>query len=186
MDEARDGVRLRLTEDLARVGAGEEQHFAGARDGDVGQAAFLLDAGGVADAVHMREQRLLHARHEHAVELQALRGVHRHHGDRLAVLVHGVEIGAQAHPLQKVGQRIAAQHAHGLGGAFAFPALLACRGSCVVGVLLVVSVHELVDYGQELLDVLNAPARLVGVFCLQGADQARLVDDGLDALAQVT
>ena len=94
MDEARHRVGLGLTEDLARVGAGEEQHLAGARDGDVGKAALLLDAGGVADAVHMREQRLLHARHEHAVEFQALRGVHRHHGDRLAVLVHGVEIGA--------------------------------------------------------------------------------------------
>ena len=133
----------------------------------------------------MREQRLLHARHEHAIELQALRGVHRHHGDRLAVLVHGVEVGTQAHPLQEVGQRIAAQHAHGLGGTFAFPALLAYRGCRVIGIFLLVGVHELVDYGQELLDVLHAPARLIAVLGLQGADQAGLVDDGLDALAQV-
>ena len=133
----------------------------------------------------MRKQRLLHARHEHAVEFQALRGVHCHHSDRLAVLVHGVKVGAQTHPLQEVGQRIAAQHAHGFGSAFAFPALLAYRGGGVIGVLLVVGVHELIDYGQELLDVLNAPARLVGVLGLQGADQARLVDDGFDALAQV-
>ena len=172
-----------MAENLARVGAREVQHLAGTRDCHVSQAALLFDASGVAHAVHVREQRFFHARHEHAIELQALRSMHRHHGDRLAVVVHGVKVGAQAYPLQKISQGITTQHAHRFG--LAFPTLLAHHGSGVIGVFLVVRVHELVYYRQKLLDVLHAPARLIGVLRLQGADQARLVDNGLDAFAQI-
>ena len=53
----------------------------------------------------MREQRLLHARHEHAVELEALGRVDRHRRDGQVVFGRGrIKVGTQADPLDKVGQ----------------------------------------------------------------------------------
>ena len=129
----------------------------------------------------------------------------------MAVLGHRVEVGAQAHPLDEVGQRVAAQDAHGAllgrsrklvraregvertrggvggrgdGGERGGVGRLG-RGSLVQSVLVLVGFGELVDDAQELLDVLDAAARLVGVLGLQRADEAALVDDHLDDLAQI-
>ena len=171
---------MRLAEDLPLLGAGKAQALAGAGDGHVGEAPLLFHGRRVAHGVHVGEQGLLHAGHPDAVEFQALGRVHGHEGDGLPVLGHRVQVGTQPHPLDEVGQRVAAQHAHGLGGL-----VLAHRRRGEVGLLRIVGLHELVHNAQKLLDVLDAPARLVGALVLQGANEAGLVDDHLHDLAQI-
>ena len=171
---------MRLAEDLPLLGAGKAQALAGAGDGHVGEAPLLFHGRRVAHGVHVGEQSLLHAGHPDAVEFQALGRVHGHEGDGLPVLGHRVQVGTQPHPLDEVGQRVAAQHAHGLGGL-----VLAHRRRGEVGLLRIVGLHELVHNAQKLLDVLDAPARLVGTLVLQGANEAGLVDDHFHDLAQI-
>ena len=67
-----------------RGGIRQEQALASTRDGDIGQATLLLELARIvttAKVVHVREDALLHAGHEHRRELQALGGVDGHHGD---------------------------------------------------------------------------------------------------------
>lgn len=103
-----------LTENLTLLRAGEREALAGTGDGHISKPPLLLHGCRVAHGVHMGEQGLLHASHPNAVELKALGGVHGHKGDGLTVLGHRIQVGAQANPFQKIGQRIAAQHAHRL------------------------------------------------------------------------
>ena len=68
----------------------------------------------------MREQRLFHARHEHAVELEALGRVDRHERDGLVVFGRGrIKVGTKANPLDEVGQGIRRKLAHGGKGVVA-------------------------------------------------------------------
>ena len=127
----------------------------------------------------MREQRFFHARDEHHVELQAFRRVHRHKRDGRIVFGHGIQIGAQANPLDKVGQRIGRKLAHACE-VLAFGQL----GLFFLGIL--VRLHVFLDNRQELLDVLDAPARFVGVLVFERSNETRFLDNRLDHLAQIS
>ena len=130
----------------------------------------------------MREKRLLHARREHAVELEALRGVHGHERDCLAVFPHGVQIGTQAHPFDEIGKRIPAKHARRFrvaGNRVPF------RRRGELRVVFLMRLRELVDDAHELLDVLDAPARFIGVLVGERRDEPRAIDDHLHHAAQL-
>ena len=170
-----------LTENLTLLRAGEREALAGTGDGHISKPPLLLHGCRVAHGVHMGEQGLLHASHPNAVELKALGGVHGHKGDGLTVLGHRIQVGAQANPFQKIGQRIAAQHAHRLDRLI----FAHCRRG-EIGLVRVVGLHELVHNAQKLLNVLDAPAGLVGALVLQCANEARVIDDHLHHLAQIT
>ena len=100
----------------------------------------------------------------------------------MTVLGHGVEVGAQAHPLDEVSERIAAQHAC-RSLAFLAGKRVACRRvrrikrafrrrrRLVEGVVVLVRLGELIDDAEELLDVLNTTARLVGRLGLKCCDE---------------
>ena len=105
-NEARNRVRNRIAENRARLSARQIQLLARTRNGNIGKTALFFQARFVLRGIRMREQRFFHARDEHHVELQALRRVHRHKRDGGIVFGHGVQIGAQANPLDEVGQRI--------------------------------------------------------------------------------
>ena len=115
VEEARTRVGLGGTVRAARGCIGEEQALAGARDGHVRQAALLLELGGivVGPAGDMREDALLHARHKHDRELQALGGVHRHHGDGVRVAGQRIQVGAEGEPLEQRRQGLACEWAVG-------------------------------------------------------------------------
>ena len=182
MDEPRYRVRRRLTENLALLRAREIENLARTRDGNIGEPALLLDARSIVHAVHMREKRLLHARREHAVELEALRGVHGHERDCLAVFPHGVQIGTQAHPFDEIGKRIPAKDARRFriaGNRVPF------RRRGELRVVFLMRLRELVDNAHELLDVLDAPARLVSVLVGERRDEPRAIDDHLHHAAQL-
>ena len=103
-----------------------------------------------------------------------------HERDRTPVVGSGVEVGAQAYPFDEIGERIAAQHAHGLG-----TLRIAGRRCRELGIFVFVGLRELVDDAQKLLDVLDAAARLVGSLHLISRDDTRLVDDHLHHFAQI-
>ena len=108
--------------------------------------------------------------------------MHGHERDCLAVFPHGIQIGAQADPFDEVGEGIPAKHAHGLrvaGNRIPF------RRRRKLSVVLLMRLRELVDNAHELLDILDAPARLVGVLVGERRDEPRAVDDHLHHAAQL-
>ena len=126
----------------------------------------------------MREQRFFHARNEHHVELQAFRRVHRHKRDGRIVFSHRIQIGAQANPLNKVGQRIGRKLAHACE-------VLAFGQLGLFFLRILVGLHIFLDNRQELLDVLDAPARFVSVLVFERGNEARFLDNRLDYFAQI-
>ena len=112
VEEARARIGRGRAVGAARGRIGQEQTLASARDGDVGQAALLLELARViaaAKVVHMREDALLHAGHEDRRELQALGGVNGHHGDGMRLAGERVQVGAQSQPLHERRQRFAGE-----------------------------------------------------------------------------
>ena len=61
----------------------------------------------------MREDALFQTGNEHRGELEALSGVHRHHGDGVALARKRIEVGAQRQPLEERGQGAAGELAVG-------------------------------------------------------------------------
>ena len=83
VEEAALDVVARLAVQHARLREAEVEALSGARDGHVHQAPFLLEAVEVARRVLVREEALLEAADEDAVELEALGRVDRHQLDRV-------------------------------------------------------------------------------------------------------
>ena len=87
----------------ARLRAREIQ-AARARDRHVGEPA-LLSSLGLADALLVREEAL-RAGHEHRVEFQALRGMHRHHLQRVLPVARLVLARFERGVREEGGQRV--------------------------------------------------------------------------------
>ena len=107
VEEARARVGRGRAVGATRGSIGQEQAFTSARDGDVGQATLLLELARIiaaAKVVHVREDTLLHAGHEHRRELQALGGVDGHHGNGMRLAGQGIQVGAQGQPLHECRQ----------------------------------------------------------------------------------
>ncbi len=136
----------------------EVQPLSRSSDGDVREAALLLETGAVAveDRILVREDRLLEAGDEHDRVLEALGGVHGHERHVLVALAERVEVGPQREPLHERRQ---------------------VRGF--------VRGRELGDHAEELADVLGTADGLVGALGLVRLDDAALGDDHLDDVAQV-
>ena len=116
VEEARARVGRGRAVGATRGRIGQEQALTGARDGDVGQATLLLELARViaaAKVVHVREDTLLHAGHEHRRELQALGGVDGHHGDGMRLAGQGIQVGAQGQPLHERRQRLTGERTVG-------------------------------------------------------------------------
>ena len=116
VEEARARVGRGRAVSATRGRIGQEQALAGTRDGNVGQATLLLELARViaaAKVVHVREDTLLHAGHEHRRELQALGGVDGHHGNGMRLAGQGIQVGAQGQPLHERRQRLASERAIG-------------------------------------------------------------------------
>lgn len=97
VEEARARVGRSRAVGAARGRIGQKQALTGARDGNVGQATFLLELARIiaaAKVVHVREDALLHAGHEHRRELQALGGVDGHHGNGMRLAGQGIRRSA--------------------------------------------------------------------------------------------
>ena len=108
--------------------------------------------------------------------------MHGHERNSLAVFPHGVQIGAQAHPLDEVGKIIPAKHARRFriaGNRIPF------RRRGELRVVFLMRLLELVDDAHELLDVLNAPARFIGVLVGERRDEPRAIDYHLHHAAQL-
>ena len=104
VEEARARVGRGRAVGATRGRIGQEQALTGTRDGNVGQATLLLELARViaaAKVVHVREDALLHAGHEHRRELQALGGVDGHHGNGMRLAGQGIQVGAQGQPLHE-------------------------------------------------------------------------------------
>ena len=69
-------------------------------------------------------------------------------------------IGAQANPLDKVGQRIGRKLAHACE-------VLAFRQLWLFFLGILVRLHIFLDNRQEFLDVLDATARLIGILVFE-------------------
>ena len=105
VDEPAAGVCLRVVEDAARLRVREKQALAGARDGDVRQAALLLHPV-FHDGAAVGEDALLHAGDKDGVEFEPFRRVHRHERDGLVrIVAQRVKVGTQREPFHEVGQR---------------------------------------------------------------------------------
>ena len=96
---------------LRRVSANDSVRlFAGARDADVAQPAFLVDRRVVLrrERPLVRQDAFFHADQVHARKLQALRAVQRHQGDGVAgelrILFVAVVALAEQHVVEKAGQ----------------------------------------------------------------------------------
>ena len=173
-----------------RGGVGEEQLALGARDGDVGQAAFLLHAGRIVLVALVREDPLLHAGDEHDGELQALRRVYGHHRHGARGAGERVEVASQGKPFHERG-KLLGRHGHvgvnglgGRGGKSHLPRrgikgarLAQLRQALERLGYVVVRLVELLGHAEELADVLDAPVRLHGVLGLKGGDEAGVVHD---------
>ena len=105
LEEAAGRVGLDGAVGATRGGVREVELLAGARDGDVGQAALLLELGrvGVAEG-GVGEDALLHAGNEDHRELQALGGVDGHHRDGVLLACERVKVAAQGEPLHEGGE----------------------------------------------------------------------------------
>ena len=138
---------------LARVG--QRQLFLRPRHGDVAKAALLLQLLLVALGACAGEDPLLHAHDVHALILQALGAVHRHHRDAV-VLRRAVEVGIERDLVEKARER----------GVFR------------------ISVQKAEDVGFELLHVLKPPAALHIHLLLQRAHIAALLADQIVKVRQ--
>ena len=94
-DEARDDAVTRLSVEHAATGVREVEALPRARDRDIHQAPLFLQAAVVAHRVLVREQALLQARDEHAVELEALGRMHGHQLHRVLAGLGLVVAGLQ-------------------------------------------------------------------------------------------
>src|SRR5688572_12926768 len=83
LHEARDDAVARLAVQHAASRIREVQALPRARDRDVHEAPLLLDAAVLEHAVVVREEAFLEPRDEDGVELEALRGMHRHELQRI-------------------------------------------------------------------------------------------------------
>ena len=153
-------------------------------DGHVHQPALLLEPVVVAHRVLVREQALLHAADEHAVELQALARMHRHQLDRVLPGLGLVVAGLQRGMGQEGGQR-----RHGLAGF----GVRRRHGPARVGRQLVdrqrdriasepLLGHETLGRVDQLLQVFDAVRAFA--FGLVVFDQPAVLEHQLDDLAQ--
>ena len=141
----------------------------------------------------VREDALLHARHEHDGELQALGRVHRHHRHGAGGAGKRIQVTSQGEPLHEGGQLLG-RHDHVrvdrlgghrggrlLAGGGVEHAGLAQLGQALQGLgHVVVGLVKLLGHAEELSDVLHAAVGLHGVLGLEGGDEPRVVHDGLD------
>ena len=105
--------------------------------------------------------------------------MHRHKRDGRIVFGHGIQIGAQANPLDKVGQRIGRKLAHACE-------VLAFRQLWLFFLGILVRLHVFLDNRQEFLDVLDATARLIGILVFECGNESRFLDNRLNHLAQIS
>ena len=146
----------------------------------------------------MGEDPLLEPGDEHGGELEALGGVHRHHGHGVRAAGEGVEVAAEREPFEQRGKRLAGERpvdalglvlvARGRAGALVrgvLPGLGDARspqlGQALERALdIVVRLLELGGDAQKLADVLDAALRLDGALGRERLDEAGHVDDALD------
>ena len=155
VEEARGEVVLAPAEERARERVGQREPLHRARHADVAEAPLLLDAL-LLDRARVREDPLLHPDHEDRAELEALRVVERHQGDEAALVADRVLVGDERDVLQEAGERR------------------------LLGLLPV-----LARDADELLEVLDPPARLDRPLGLEGVERARLLEDALEELVGV-
>ena len=78
----------------------------GARDGNVGKAAFFFHlALPLGDGLHTGEESFLHTRQKDNGELKTFCTVHRHHHNGISGLIVAVNVGNKSRLLQKSGER---------------------------------------------------------------------------------
>ena len=172
LDEAAARVGLDGSEHVAHARVREVEALLGARDGDVGETALLLGVGGSVTGAAVREEPLLEARDEDDGILEALGGVDRHERGRGGRSLERVEVGAKREPLEEGGELLG-----GDGGQLR---------SLPVGIRLeIVRRVELRGDREEFVDVLDATLGLDAHLRLQGRDEARLLDDGLDHVREL-
>ena len=107
-DRKRLGLPQRvLPEDLARARVHQQQPLAGTGDGNVGEAALLVDVVRPRVVLHaaVRKHVLFHAGDDDALELEALGGVDRHERDRPSLGLDLVGVAAKRHPLEEAVER---------------------------------------------------------------------------------
>ena len=105
LEEARPDAVAGLPVQQPALRKAEEQVFARARDRHVHQAALLLQAPTLAQAVLMGKEALFQAGDEHRLELQALGRVDRHQLQRVLPLARLVVARFQRCVRQKRGER---------------------------------------------------------------------------------
>ena len=105
-----------------------------------------------------------------------------HERDCRAVFGHGVHVGTERDPFDEIRKRIGFENAHGRRfGALVLAHLRSLEKR--IGIFMGLAVF--VDHAEELLDVLDTALRiLAGVVAIE-LDNACLVDDHLDDLAQI-
>src|SRR6266511_3852077 len=104
LEEARGQVVIGGAEQRPAPGIGEVQALAGTGDAHVGEPSLLLQVARLTDRTDVREDVLLQADDEHHRVLEALGGVQRHQGDRLAGRLDLVGVRDQRDRLEEAGQ----------------------------------------------------------------------------------
>ena len=145
-DEAGDAVCGGAAEEHTLAGGGEIQLLLRPRDGHIAEPALLLHLLRLPDGAGAGENGLLHADDEHRRKLKALGAVDGHEHHGVGLAVVGIHVRIEGHVCQIPLQRLV-------------PGLL----------------HVGEDAGLELAHVLGAGGVLGGVFLLEGAHVAGLL-----------